>query len=201
MDALTTIIQLVYLLAAALFITALHDMNSPETARKGNVKASAGMLAAVIATLMHREIVDHATIFAGIGIGSVVGAIAAYRVKLTAMPQMVALLNGFGGGASALVAIAEFTIFARTPETPTHAMMFTVLLALLIGAVTFTGSLLAFGKLQGLVSGAPIIFPFQRLVNAIFLVLFFAGSAWLLAFPRAAWVFPILVMLSLVLDR
>ena len=199
MNALTTIIQLTYLLAAALFITALHDMNSPETARKGNVKASAGMLAAIIATLMQGEIVDHATILAGIGIGSVVGAIAAYRVKLTAMPQMVALLNGFGGGASALVAIAEFTRFARTPEALTHVMLFTVLLALLIGGVTFTGSLLAFGKLQGLVSGAPVVFPFQRLVNAVFLILFLAGSAWLLTFPHAAWVFPLLVMVSLVL--
>src|SRR5574341_1093299 len=156
MDALTTIIQLVYLLAAALFITALHDMNSPETARKGNVKASAGMLAAVIATLMHREIVDHATIFAGIGIGSVVGAIAAYRVKMTAMPQMVALLNGFGGGASLLVAAGELLKSELAGTQLPLDTAISIQLALLIGAVTFSGSMIAYAKLQELMTGRPI---------------------------------------------
>ncbi|OGW40127.1 MAG: NAD synthetase [Nitrospirae bacterium GWD2_57_9] len=199
MDPLSTIIQLAYLLAAALFIMGLHDLNSPKTARRGNGKASVGMLVAVLATLLHQQIVDHATILAGMAIGSIIGAIAAQRVKLTAMPQMVGLLNGFGGGASALIATAEFLTSASSPEAPARDVLFIILLALLIGGVTFTGSLTAFGKLQGWVTGSPVIFPFQRIVNALFLVLFLAGSARLLAFPETNWVFAALVCVSLIL--
>jgi NAD(P) transhydrogenase subunit beta len=199
MDMLTTIIQLAYLAAAALFILGLHDLNSPDSARKGNLKASTGMLVAIAATLLDREIVDYATVFAGIITGSFFGALAASRVKLTAMPQMVGLLNGFGGGASAFVAAAEFWSFAQTPEALTGDILFTILLALLIGGVTFTGSLVAFGKLQGVIAGPPIRFPLQRIVNTLFLVLFLAGSAWLLIEAATAPLFAVLFVVTLVL--
>jgi len=183
MDTLQTVMQLAYLLATALFIMGLHDLSSPETARRGNRKASTGMLVAIIATLLHQEIMDYGTILAGVVIGSVFGAIAAQRVKLTAMPQMVGLLNGFGGGASAMIATAEFLRLANRPQAPAPEVLLVILLALLIGGVTFTGSLIAFGKLQGILAGAPVLFPFQRIINTLFLALFLALSALLLTFP------------------
>jgi NAD(P) transhydrogenase subunit beta len=199
MDFLTILTQLAYLAATALFIIGLHDLNSPETARRGNLKASSGMLIAVVATLLHAGIVDVATIFAGLVIGSAFGAIAAYRVKLTAMPQMVGLLNGFGGGASAFVAASEFLELARTPDAPSPQALLAILTALLVGSVTLTGSLVAFGKLQGLVTGAPVKFPLQRLINILFLVLFLAGTTWFLMFTATVPLFLVLFALALVL--
>jgi NAD(P) transhydrogenase subunit beta len=157
------------------------------------------MLVAIIATLLHQQIVEYATILAGMVIGSLIGAIAAQRVKLTAIPQMVGLFNGFGGAASALIATAEFLRMAAMPDAPPRETVFIILLALLIGGVTFTGSLMAFGKLQGLVTGSPVIFPFQRTINSVCLVLFLAGAAWLLTFSENGWIFAALVCISLVL--
>jgi NAD(P) transhydrogenase subunit beta len=199
MDTLQTVMQLAYLLATALFIMGLHDLSSPETARRGNRKASTGMLVAIIATLLHQEIMDYGTILAGVVIGSVFGAIAAQRVKLTAMPQMVGLLNGFGGGASAMIATAEFLRLANRPQAPAPEVLLVILLALLIGGVTFTGSLIAFGKLQGILAGAPVLFPFQRIINTLFLALFPALSALLLTSPETAWAFPAIIVVALVL--
>jgi NAD(P) transhydrogenase subunit beta len=199
MDTLQTVIQLAYLLATALFIMGLHDLNSPETARRGNRKASTGMLVAIVATLLHQEIMDYGTILAGLMIGSVFGAIAAQRVKLTAMPQMVGLLNGFGGGASAMISTAEFLRLANRPQAPAPEVLLVILLALLIGGVTFTGSLIAFGKLQGMIAGAPVLFPFQRIINTLFLASFLTLSALLLTSPETAWAFPAIIFVALVL--
>jgi NAD(P) transhydrogenase subunit beta len=199
MDLVTTITQLAYLLATALFIMGLHDLNSPETARAGNLKASSGMLVAVAVTLLHAGIVDFATVLSGLVIGSLVGALSAQRVKLTAMPQMVGLLNGFGGGASALVAAAEFLGLTGAAETPSRGTLAVILPALLIGSATLTGSLVAFGKLQGLVTGAPIRFTFQGPINILVPLLFLAGAAWLLIFPASTTLFAFLFAVALVL--
>lgn len=158
--------NLAYLVSASLFIFGLRGLSSPKTARRGNRLAASGMLIAVVATLLNKQILDFTYIIAGVIIGSTIGAISARRVPMTAMPQMVAIYNGFGGGASALVATAEFL---RTTEQFPLDVSTTLVLSLLIGAVTLTGSAIAFSKLQGLLRGAPIVFPFQQALNLILL--------------------------------
>ncbi|HEX2152767.1 MAG TPA: NAD(P)(+) transhydrogenase (Re/Si-specific) subunit beta [Acidimicrobiia bacterium] len=152
-----TLAGYLYLIAAALFIVGLRRLSSPATARSGNQLAATGMLVAVIVTLADRQILSYWVILAGLVVGSVVGVVLARRVEMTAMPQLVAVLNGFGGGASALVALVE--LGAGDDGTRT---LVTVAISVLIGAVTFTGSMVAFAKLQGLVRGAPISYPGQR---------------------------------------
>lgn len=158
--------NLAYLVSASLFIFGLRGLSSPKTARRGNRLAASGMLIVVVATLLNKQILDFTYIIAGVIIGSTIGAISARRVPMTAMPQMVAIYNGFGGGASALVATAEFL---RTTEQFPLDVSTTLVLSLLIGAVTLTGSAIAFSKLQGLLRGAPIVFPFQQALNLILL--------------------------------
>jgi NAD(P) transhydrogenase subunit beta len=161
------IVQFAYLLAAVLFILGMRQLSSPRSAPRGNLTAAVGMLIAVVATLSMRGVVDFPAILLGIVIGSSVGAVMAVRIQMTAMPQMVALLNGFGGGASALVASAELLSHFRRGETPEGIVPVAMVLGALIGAVTFTGSLIAFAKLQELMRGAPITYPLQRFSNAI----------------------------------
>jgi NAD(P) transhydrogenase subunit beta len=175
----SVLIELAYLAASALFILGLHNLNSPETARRGNALSSLGMLIAVVATLFHRDVVSFGAVLSGIVVGSAAGATGALRVKMTGMPQMVGLLNGFGGGASALVAAAEFWRISQSAQTAPPDTILTIMAGLLVGGVTLTGSLLAFAKLQGLVTGSPILFPFQRTVSTLLLFLFLAGSAYL----------------------
>ncbi len=161
------LIDLSYLVAAVLFILGLKRLSSPATARGGNALGATGMLIAVIATLLHQEIVGFEGILAGVVIGGAVGAIAARTVKMTAMPQMVALLNGFGGGASVLVATDEYLRVTGGLATATVDVMLTIVLSVLIGAVTFSGSLVAFGKLQELVTGRAVTYPLQKTLNAL----------------------------------
>ncbi len=159
--------QFAYLAAAVLLILGLRMLGSPKTAPKGNLTAAVGMLIAIVATLMMREIVSYTVILAGVVVGSAIGALLATRIQMTAMPQMVALLNGFGGGASALVASAELLNYMRRGEAPEGIVPPAIVLGVLIGAVTFTGSLIAFAKLQELMRGAPFVYPGQRGVNAL----------------------------------
>jgi len=161
------IIQFAYLAAAVLLILGLRMLSSPKTAPRGNLMAAAGMLIAVVATLLIRGVVDYPVILAGVVVGSLIGVVLAVRIQMTAMPQMVALLNGFGGGASALVASAELLHYAREGTEPVGIVPVAIVLGVLIGAVTFTGSLIAFAKLQELIRGAPITYPLQRVVNAL----------------------------------
>jgi NAD(P) transhydrogenase subunit beta len=160
-------IQFAYLAAAVLLIVGMRNLGSPKTAPKGNLIAASGMAIAIVATLLIQEVVGYVTIFAGVVVGSAIGAVLATRIQMTAMPQMVALLNGFGGGASALVASAELLKYARAGEEPTGIVPTAIVLGVLIGAVTFTGSLVAFGKLQELVSGAAVVYPGQQIVNGL----------------------------------
>jgi len=116
-DFLPTGIQLTYLVAASLFIIGLKKLSSPATARNGNLLAAIGMLLAIVATLLDRQVLNYQMILVALAIGSAVGAIGAYKVQMTEMPQMVGLLNGLGGAASALVAVAEFWRLLGTSES------------------------------------------------------------------------------------
>ena len=192
-------IQISYLIASSLFIVGLKQLGSPATARKGNVVAAIGMLIAVVVTLLDRQVLNYSMITVAIAAGSIIGAIAAQRVAMTEMPQMVGLLNGFGGAASALVAVAEFWRLLNSSATVSVESMITLILGVLIGGVTLTGSLVAFAKLQGIMPGAPIIFPFQQPFNFGMLIIFLAGSGYLFVAPHNAAVFLGLVAISLLL--
>jgi NAD(P) transhydrogenase subunit beta len=169
-----------YLVASVLFILGIRGLSHPRTARHGNVLASIGMLIAVVATLLSPEIENYGLIAVGIAIGAVIGVVSARAVKMTAMPQMVALFNGVGGGAVALVALSEYHDRIPAPgEIPLDTLLPT-LLACVIGAVSFAGSLVAFAKLQELMTGRPIVFPGNQFVNGgmllgiVFLVVYLA---------------------------
>ncbi len=158
----TLLSQLSYLVAAGFFLFGIKRLSSPATARSGNLLAALGMLLAIIVTLLDRSIVDYTMIIVGIVVGAGIGAITARKVEMTAMPQMVGIFNGLGGAASALVASAEFMKYAGTQtHIPTDTAV-TVMLGTLIGAVTFSGSMIAFGKLQGIVTGNPVTYPLQK---------------------------------------
>jgi NAD(P) transhydrogenase subunit beta len=162
-----TLIDIAYLVAATLFIFGIKRLASPATTRSGNLLGAAGMLLAVLVTLLDREIIGFTAILAGILVGGAIGVVMARRVKMTAMPQMVAVLNGFGGGASALIAVDEYLRFARGATDPALDVRITIVLSVLIGAVTLTGSLIAFAKLQELMAGRPVTYPLQKTGNAL----------------------------------
>lgn len=157
-------IQLLYLVATAYFIRGLKLLNSPQTARKGNMYAAVGMLIGVVVTLFDQHIVSFEFIIAGVLLGGLIGAVAAKKVAMTSMPELVAIFNGFGGGASALVAWGELSRTADvTGIDPTGLV--TTGLSIFIGALTFTGSFIAFGKLKGFISGNAITFPGLNIIN------------------------------------
>jgi NAD(P) transhydrogenase subunit beta len=158
------IVELTYLLSAVLFVVGLKRLQSPATARGGNALASLAMLIAIVATLVDAEILSWTGILVGMAIGAAIGGFAARRVQMTDMPQLVGIFNGFGGGASALVAIAEFV---SNPAIGAGTTGVTIMLGSLIGAVTFTGSFIAFAKLQGLMTQNPITFPAQNWFNLL----------------------------------
>jgi len=179
-------IQLVYVLAAACFVVGLHLMNSPATARRGNQVSTAGMVIAGIATLIlliHSGTVTAAgwiVLISGALIGSAVGLYAAQTVQMTAMPQLVSMFNSVGGGAAALVAVNDYIKFENTPGGVLGSTTVFTVLDVLIGAVTFSGSIVAAGKLQGLIGGQPIIFRGSRLVNVGLAVVAIGTAAFLL---------------------
>jgi NAD(P) transhydrogenase subunit beta len=165
-----------YLAAAALFIYGIRRLRTPETARSGNTLAAAGMVIALIATVFVADIdnvLSVGQISIGVLVGAVVGAVAAQRVHMTAMPQMVAAFNGVGGGAAALIAVSEFyRVEALGQGQETIVSSIAVLLSVVIGTVSFAGSIIAFTKLQELALTGSVTFPLQQVVNAaIFLVI------------------------------
>jgi len=198
MDGLSTTIAISYLIAASLFIYGLKFMSSPATARKGNMLASIGMLIAIVVTLIDKEIVSFEWIIVGLVIGSLIGAVSARKVQMTAMPEMVGIFNGFGGGASALVAVAEFFHYTSSPQMTMHMdASISILLTIIIGAVTFTGSFIAFGKLRGFISGSPIQFPLQKPVNVLVILGAIALSVYIIGWAPNLTFFYIVVGLSL----
>ncbi len=162
------LIDLVYLLAASLFIIGLKRLQSPATARRGNQIAAVGMLLAVGATLFFQHILTPVEMIAGLAVGGLVGTVLARRVQMTSMPELVAAFNGFGGLASALVAGAEVARLQGEGTAPSFATLLTVMLSVLIGLVTFSGSFVAFGKLSGKISGNPVRFPGLKILSLLF---------------------------------
>jgi len=159
-------IPIIYLFSAVLFILGLRQLSHPRTAPKGNTTAAIGMLLAVTATLLNNQILDFQTIFIGIVIGSAIGAVLAKRVEMTSMPQLVALFNGFGGLSSLLVATAE----VYKGSLPATFTLSTISLSILIGSITFSGSLVAFAKLQGLMRGKPLVFKGTQIFNGLLIL-------------------------------
>lgn len=184
---LPNIIQLVYLVATGFFIVGIRRLGSPATARSGNQLASFGMFVGVIVTLFDQEIISFEFIVAGVILGGLIGIIAAKKVQMTAMPEMVAIFNGFGGGASALVAWGEF---ARVEPAliPTDGLI-TTGLSIMIGSITFTGSFIAFGKLKGFIGGGRIALPGQNIINLVLTFIAFGLVGWFTFDPHYQVVF------------
>jgi len=184
------LINLSYTVAAVLFILGLKFLGSPATARRGNTLSALGMLLAVVVTLLDQAIIDYRWILLGIVVGGVVGALAARLVAMTAMPEMVALFNGFGGLASLLVGWV-----ALAQSGLDSFLLLTIFLSILIGGVAFTGSLVAWGKLSEKLPGRPIQFRGQRLVNAGLLLANFACGALFVLYPEQPfWLFLVVVL-------
>ena len=181
------LIQLSYLIAAIAFMLGIKYLSSPATARKGNLFASIGMLLAVTTTLFNENIITYELIITGLILGSLIGVVLAKKVQMTAMPQMVAVFNGFGGAASALIASAEFV---NINENSDKFPILMISLSVLIGFVTFSGSIIAFFKLQELISGRAIIYPFQTIIVL---------SSYLIFSTTSTLVFIIIISLCLLL--
>ncbi len=175
MEDLRTLLNLVYILSATTFILGFKLMGRPTTARQGNIISAVGMTAAVVATLMFPEVVRYTYIAGGLAVGALIGALFAYRTPMTGMPQMVGLLNGFGGAASLLVAWAEFV---AQPEQPIYQGVI-IWLTVLIGTVTLSGSLVAWAKLEErFIPTKPVLYPGQRIVSVAILAAILAGGIW-----------------------
>jgi NAD(P) transhydrogenase subunit beta len=187
------VVNLLYLVSIVCFILALSFLSSPRHARKGNWLGGAGMVVAIVTTLLLEGIGNWALIVVGAAIGSAVGFVGARKVRMTAMPQMVALFNGVGGGAAALIALAEWH---RTTD-PSGDERVSIVLSALIGSISFAGSIVAFGKLQELVSGRPIVFPAQNVVDALVLVAAAAFGAAAIAGANGEWLLFALIALAL----
>ena len=172
-----SIINLAYVIAATLFVFGIKMLGSAETARRGNMISGIGMLIAVVVTLLNKGM-SYEWIVAGLIVGTLIGGISARLVKMTSMPELVALFNGFGGLASLLVAWAElekvrgigWQAYSIEMGTSSYFSSFVIYLAMLIGGITFTGSLYAYGKLSGRLSGQAKVFPGQKGINALMLI-------------------------------
>ena len=196
----TWLAELCYLVAAVCFILGLKWLSSPATALRGNRLSAGGMLIAIAATLVDRAIVSYGVIVAGLLVGSALGLWLARTVKMTAMPQMVALLNGLGGGASLLVGAAEFLKAVSAGVRPSLDVAIATQATLLVGAVTLTGSLVAWAKLEERMTGRPITFPMQKTTNALTFLVIAGLGTWLVARPEAPlWAFYAVAVLSLAL--
>ena len=169
-------VDIAYLVAAVSFIYGLKMLSHPKTARNGNLIASLGMLIAIVATVYLGTNLDLTMIGVAMIIGSIIGAFFATKVEMTQMPQLVATFNGFGGGASALVASSEFFKAQSSAIEPTTFLIISITLSVLVGTLTFTGSFIAFGKLQGLVTTKPVTFPGQQALNALLAIVMFAAA-------------------------
>ncbi|MFB1487159.1 MULTISPECIES: NAD(P)(+) transhydrogenase (Re/Si-specific) subunit beta [unclassified Thiocapsa] len=155
-----------YLVSAVLFILALKGLTHPASARRGNLYGMLGMLIAVVATLMGNQVQSYGFIIVGMALGAIIGVIVALRIQMTAMPQLVAALHSFVGMAAVMVAIGTF-LTKRSAGELNALLMGEISAGVVIGAITFTGSVIAFGKLQGLLSGSPVKFKGQHLLNAL----------------------------------
>lgn len=190
------IVNLIYIIAAALFIFGLKMLSKPSTARRGNLISAIGMFLAVVVTLLVKEIVSYEYIVLGVAIGAVIGATAARIVAMTQMPEMVALFNGFGGIASLLVGWAAY----HTVPGGSTMTNVTIVLSALIGGVTFSGSLIAWAKLSETIGGKPVLFAGQKIVNVLLLLLIVVASVMFVINPADSYpIFIGIVALALLL--
>jgi NAD(P) transhydrogenase subunit beta len=174
---LELIIQLGYVVAAGLFIFGLKMLGSPDTARRGNGISAIGMLVAIVAALLDQGIVQYEYILGGMVVGGLIGAVAARTVAMTSMPEMVALFNGVGGAASGLVGVAALSIADGS------FTYITIILSILIGGVTFTGSLVAYGKLSETIGSGAVTFGGQKFVNGLIVVGILASAVMFVMAP------------------
>ncbi len=194
-----TLANLSYLVAAALFIFGLKRLQSPTTARSGNIIAATGMALAIIVTLLETNFANWQMILVGAIVGALIGGVSAQAVQMTAMPQMVGIFNGFGGGASALVAISEFFRLLGGTDVMTVDSGVSIMAGTLIGTVTFSGSLIAFGKLQNLITGAPVTWPLQKTINTLLLAACVGLAAYIIGWQQDMTLFLIFGTLGLAL--
>ncbi|TMB86056.1 MAG: NAD(P)(+) transhydrogenase (Re/Si-specific) subunit beta [Chloroflexi bacterium] len=191
--------DLAYLACAALFIFGLMRLASPRTAVRGNQLAAAAMGVIIAVTLWDSGAHNLTWIIAGAAIGGGIGAYSARAVKMTAMPQMVALFNGVGGGAAALIAFSEFHSAAQANiNLPTNDVVSTLFSAV-VGSVSFAGSMVAFGKLQELITGSPVTMPGQKVVNAALFLVVLALAVWQFAASQSEGLLAVTMVLALVL--
>ncbi len=168
---MSVFIQVAYLIASILFVVGIKMLNRTKTARKGNIVSSIGMFIAILATIVQVDAISYIDILICIVIGSGVGLIIAYKVQMTKVPEMVALFNGFGGLASLAVALSDFWLNTQQRHISVDSITGTsVALSIFIGGITFTGSMIAFLKLNGRISGQPITFSGQHFINLVFLL-------------------------------
>ena len=197
---MNTGIQLAYLVASVLFILGIKYLGKTKDARKGNVISAVGMLIAIVATLLTLELFSLIEIGIAILIGSAIGLYYSQKVAMTKIPEMVALFNGFGGMASFAVALSDYYLKSETNLASLDAINLTsILLSLLIGGVTFTGSMVAYLKLDGKVSGQPITFAGQHLLNLLLLLAFIAAAVLVFLDPSQVSYIIILIVISLLL--
>jgi NAD(P) transhydrogenase subunit beta len=188
-----SIIPYFYIAASVLFIIGLKQLSRADTARKGNMISSLGMLLAIVATLLYSGMSFEWIAVGSIG-GAVIGGVVARRVRMTAMPEMVGLFNGFGGLASLLVGWAEYHLIHAVPASARLFTLVAIGATVLIGGVTFSGSMIAFAKLGGKMDGRPVLFSGQKILNAALLVLAIAASAWVCVQP--GWSYGIFIGLA-----
>jgi len=193
------LIHFAYLASAVLLILGMRGLASAKTAPRGNLIASVGMLIAIVATLLNRGIVSYTVIIAGVVVGSAIGVALAVRIQMTAMPQMVALLNGFGGIASVLVASAELLRGGASLSEGSQVVPVAIFLGILIGGITFTGSVVAFAKLQEVMTGSPITYPGQQIVNGAIFLIAIASGVMMVQDPTDLRAFVVLVITANVL--
>jgi NAD(P) transhydrogenase subunit beta len=194
----TNVTNLLYLITIVTFILALRFLSSPAHARRGNQIGAAGMLLAIVVTWINIGTTSWWAIALGMLIGGGFGAVAARLVKMTAMPQMVALFNGVGGGAAALIALAELHRILPEPGAPKVDISLAIVLSALIGSISFAGSMVAFAKLQELIGGRPITYTGQQLVNGALLLIAVAAGLALVSGLQREWLLWALIGSALV---
>lgn len=180
---MNTLIQLSYLVASVLFIIGIKMMNKTKEARNGNFLSAVGMLIAIVATVLQIDLITLPEIIACVVVGSAIGWYYAKTVEMTGIPEMVALFNGFGGLASVGVALSDYFFRMGKNEPPDSIIAISILASLLIGGVTFTGSMVAYGKLSGKVTGSPVTFKGQHPLNLVLLLAFIGLSVLLFLNP------------------
>jgi NAD(P) transhydrogenase subunit beta len=193
----TNVANLLYLITIVTFILALRFLSNPATARRGNQIGAAGMLLAVVVTWVRIGTTSWWAIALGMLMGGGFGAVAARKVKMTAMPQMVALFNGVGGGAAALIALAEVHRILPEPGAPKVDISLAIVLSALIGSISFSGSMVAFAKLQELIQGRPITYPGQQFGNGALFLLALVSGLVLVGGVQDQWLLWLLVVASL----